>query len=63
MEKQRATALSNSTILEQLCKELGVKLDKTALERLLYTQKVRGSSPLLPTIFPPPHSPTPPKFQ
>ena len=48
--KQRAPALSNSTTFQQLWDALGSKLIETAQEYLFYTQGVRGSSPLPPTI-------------
>jgi len=49
--KQRAPALANSSIFQQLWDALGSKLVETAQEHLLYTQGVRGSSPLPPTII------------
>ena len=48
--KQRAPALPNSPTFQQLWDTLGSKLIETAQEHLLYTQGVRGSSPLPPTI-------------
>ena len=48
--KQRAPALSNSPIFQRLWDALGSKLINAAQEHLLYTQEVRGSSPLPPTI-------------
>jgi hypothetical protein len=48
--KQRAPALSNSPTFQQLWDALGSKLIESAREHLLYTQGVRGSSPLPPTI-------------
>ncbi len=47
--KQRAPALSNSPTFQQLWDALGSKLIETAQGHLLYTQGVRGSSPLPPT--------------
>ena len=49
MKKQRAPALPDSTTFQQLWDALGSKLIETAQGNLLYTQEVRGSSPLLPT--------------
>ena len=49
--KQRAPALANSPTFQQLWDALGSKLVETAQEHLLYTQGVRGSRPLPPTIF------------
>jgi hypothetical protein len=48
--KQRAPALSNSPTFQQLWDALGSKLLESAQEHPLYTQGVRGSSPLPPTI-------------
>ncbi len=48
--KQRAPALPNSPTFQQLWDTLGSKLIEIAQEHLLYTQGVRGSSPLPPTI-------------
>jgi len=48
--KQRAPALPNSPTFQQLWDALGSKLFETAQGHLLYTQGVRGSSPLPPTI-------------
>ncbi|MFC1950417.1 hypothetical protein ACFLWD_01990 [Chloroflexota bacterium] len=48
--KQRAPALPDSPTFQQLWDALGSKLIETAQEKLFYTQGVRGSSPLLPTI-------------
>ena len=48
--KQRAPALPDSPTFQQLWDALGSKLIETAQGRLLYTQEVRGSSPLPPTI-------------
>ena len=59
--KQRAPALPNSPTFQQLWDALGSKLIETTQGNLLYTQEVRGSSPLPPTIasilaaFPFPH--------
>jgi hypothetical protein len=47
--KQRAPALPDSPTFQQLWDALGSKLIEAAQERLLYTQEVRGSSPLPPT--------------
>jgi hypothetical protein len=55
--KQRAPALPDSPTFKQLWDALGSKLIETAQERLLYTQEVRGSSPL------PPIPTTPPRFK
>ena len=49
--KQRAPALPDSTTFQQLWDALGSKLIETAQGHLLYTQGVRGSSPLPPTIY------------
>jgi len=49
--KQRAPVLSNSPTFQQLWEALGSKLIETAQGHLLYTQGVRGSSPLPPTMF------------
>ena len=49
--KQRAPALPDSTTFQQLWEALGSKLAETAQGHLLYTQEVRGSSPLAPTIL------------
>ncbi len=49
--KQRAPALPDSTTFQQLWEALGSKLIETAQEHLLYTQGVRGSSPLPPTTW------------
>jgi hypothetical protein len=48
--KQRAPALPNSSTFQQLWDSLGSKLIETAQGTLLYTQGVRGSSPLPPTL-------------
>ena len=48
--KQRAPALSDSATFQQLWDALGSKLIESAEGNLLYTQGVRGSSPLPPTI-------------
>jgi len=48
--KQRALALPDSTTFQQLCDTLGSRLIETAQGRMLYTQGVRGSSPLLPAM-------------
>jgi len=51
MKKQKgAPALSNSPTPQQLWDALGAKLIEATKGRLLYTQEVRGSSPLPPTI-------------
>jgi len=50
--KQRAPALPDSPTFQQLWDALGSKLIETAQGHLLYTQGVRGSSPLPPTILP-----------
>jgi len=47
--KQRAPALPDSPTFQQLWDALGSKLIETAQGHLLYTQEVRGSSPLPPT--------------
>ncbi len=49
--KQRAPALPVSPTFQQLWDALGSKLIETAKGNLLYTQGVRGSSPLSPTIL------------
>jgi len=49
--KQRAPALPDSPTFQQLWDTLGSKLIETAQERLLYTQEVTGSIPVLPTTF------------
>jgi len=50
MSKQKgAPASSNSPTLQQLWDALGSKLEEAAQGHLLYTQGVRGSSPLPPT--------------
>jgi hypothetical protein len=46
--KQRAPALPDSATFQQLWDTLGSKLIEAAQEHLLYTQGVRGSSPLPP---------------
>ncbi len=48
--KQRAPALPDSPTFQQLWDALGSRLIETAQGNLLYTQGVRGSSPLPPTI-------------
>jgi len=48
--RKRAPALPDSTTFQQLWDALGSKLIETAQGHLLYTQGVRGSSPLPPTI-------------
>ena len=48
--KQRAPALSDSATFQQLWEALSLKLVESAQGNLLYTQGVRGSSPL-PPIF------------
>ena len=51
MKNQKgAPALSNSPTPQQLWDILGAKLIEATEGRLLYTQEVRGSSPLPPTI-------------
>jgi len=50
--KQRAPALPDSATFQQLWDALGSKLVETAQGHLLYTQGVRGSSPLPPTSPP-----------
>jgi hypothetical protein len=50
--KQRAPASPVSPTFQQLWDALGSKLIEAAQERLLYTQEVRGSSPLPPTTRP-----------
>jgi hypothetical protein len=47
--KQRAPVLPDSPAFQQLWDALGSRLIETAQEHLLYTQGVRGSSPLPPT--------------
>jgi hypothetical protein len=49
--KQRAPALPDSITFQQLWDALGSKLIDAARGNMLYTQGVRGSSPLLPTII------------
>ena len=49
--KKRAPALPNSPTLPQLWDAFCSKLAESGREDLLYTQGVRGSSPLLPTII------------
>ena len=44
-------ASPDSATFRQLWDALGSKLIETAQRNLLYTQGVRGSSPLLPTII------------
>ncbi len=46
--KQRAPALPNSPTFQQLWDALGSRLIETTQGHLLYTQGVRGSSPLPP---------------
>ncbi len=48
--KRRAPALPDSATFQQLWDALGSKLEEIARGNLLYTQGVRGSSPLPPTI-------------
>jgi hypothetical protein len=48
--KQRAPALPDSSTFQQLWDALGSRLIESAQGNLLYTQVVRGSSPLPPTI-------------
>ena len=48
--KQRAPALPDSPTFQQLWDALGSRLIETAQGHMLYTQGVRGSSPLPPTI-------------
>ncbi len=48
--KQRAPALPDSPTFQQLWDALGSRLIETAQGNLLYTQGVRGSSPLPPTM-------------
>jgi len=48
--KQRAPASPDSPTFQQLWDALGSKLIETAQGHVLYTQGVRGSSPLSPTI-------------
>jgi hypothetical protein len=50
MKKQRAPALPDSTNFQQLWDALGSKLIESTQGNLLYTQGVRGSSPLPPTL-------------
>ena len=49
--KQRAPALPDSATPQQLWDALCSKLVEAAQGHLLYTQGVRGSSPLPPTIY------------
>jgi len=49
--KQRTPALPNSPTFQQLWDALGSRLIETAQGNLFYTQEVRGSSPLPPTIL------------
>jgi len=51
MTKQRAPALPDSTTFQQLWDALGSKLIESAQGTLLYTQGVRGSSPLPPSLL------------
>ena len=53
MAKQRAPALPDSPTFQQLWDALGSKLIDAAQGHLLYTQGVRGSSPLPLTTHPP----------
>jgi len=48
VKKQRAPALPDSATFRQLWDALGSKLIESAQGNLLYTQEVRGSSPLPP---------------
>ena len=48
--KQRAPALPDSPTFQQLWDALGSRLIETAQGHMAYTQEVRGSSPLPPTI-------------
>jgi hypothetical protein len=48
--KQRAPVLPDSPNFQQLWDALGSRLIETAQEHLLYTQGVRGSSPLPPIL-------------
>jgi len=50
-KKTGPPASLNCATLQQLRDALGSKLIESAREQLLYTQGVRGSSPLPPTIF------------
>jgi len=50
--KQRAPVLPNSPTFQQLWDALGSRLIETAQGHMPYTQEVRGSSPLPPTINP-----------
>jgi len=50
VKNQRAPALQNSTTSRQPGDTPGSKLAYSSRESLLYTQGVRGSSPLPPTI-------------
>jgi len=49
-KKNRAPASPDSTTFRQLWEALGSRLEESAREYMLYTQGVRESSPLLPTI-------------
>ena len=49
--KREASALSKTTTFHQLWEALGSKLIESLDGRLLYTQGVRGSSPLSPTTI------------
>jgi len=48
--KQRAPVLPNFPTFQQLWDALGSRLIETAQGHMSYTQEVRGSSPLPPTI-------------
>ncbi len=48
--KKRAPALPDLATLQQLWDVVGSSLGEAVREELLYTQGVRGSSPLPPTI-------------
>ncbi|MFC1918376.1 hypothetical protein ACFLWW_00155 [Chloroflexota bacterium] len=49
-ENNGPPALPDSATFRQLWDTLGSRLEESAREHLLYTQGVRGSSPLPPTI-------------
>ncbi|MFB0556490.1 MAG: hypothetical protein ACETVW_01340 [Dehalococcoidia bacterium] len=48
--KRGAPDYTTFDMVAQLCQALAAKLAESVRERLFYTQEVRGSSPLPPTI-------------